>query len=273
LESEIYSNLPQWKGELDQAEKEEHQWHIETQQLKKNKEQSSAEYNAFMEENKNLPPQKELEEQIGETQQTLGSINEKQQQYQQQKERAAQRQKELGEQRQRQLRWAKLHQLIGSADGRKYREFAQTITFKRLIAQSNLQLQSLSDRYLLIAHETEPLELDVLDLYQAGDIRSTRNLSGGESFLVSLALALGLSSMASRRVPVDSLFLDEGFGTLDEETLDMALSALGELRQQGKLIGVISHVQALKDRMALQIKVEPQRAGKSIISGPGCRKV
>ena len=115
-------------------------------------------------------------------------------------------------------------------------------------------------------------ELNVIDSYQAGEVRSTKNLSGGESFLVSLSLALGLSHMASRKVRVDSLFLDEGFGTLDEEALDTALETLAGLQQEGKLIGVISHVPALKERISTQIQIEPQTGGRSQISGPGCRK-
>lgn len=102
--------------------------------------------------------------------------------------------------------------------------------------------------------------------------RSTKNLSGGESFIVSLSLAFGLSSMASKNVRVDSLFLDEGFGALDEEALETALETLANLRQDGKLIGVISHVPALKERISTQIQVTPQAGGKSQVSGPGCRR-
>ncbi len=111
------------------------------------------------------------------------------------------------------------------------------------------------------------------DNYQAGEIRSTRNLSGGESFIVSLSLALGLSHMASRNVWVDSLFLDEGFGTLDEEALEAALESLAGLQQDGKMIGIISHVSALKERIGTQIRVSPQNGGKSVINGPGCRQL
>jgi exonuclease SbcC len=111
----------------------------------------------------------------------------------------------------------------------------------------------------------------VIDQYQAGEIRSTKNLSGGESFIVSLALALGLSRMASRNVRVDSLFLDEGFGTLDEDALDTALETLASLQQEGKLIGVISHISALKERISTQIKVTSGPGGRSTLSGPGCQ--
>ncbi|MEW8014511.1 MAG: SbcC/MukB-like Walker B domain-containing protein [Candidatus Sedimenticola endophacoides] len=144
------------------------------------------------------------------------------------------------------------------------------MTFDRMIVHANRQLRKMSDRYLLVHDAARPLELSVIDGYQAGEIRSTRNLSGGESFLVSLALALGLSGMASRRVRVDSLFLDEGFGTLDEEALETALETLAGLRQEGKLLGLISHVAALRERIATRIRVEPWSAGRSRLSGPGC---
>lgn len=112
-----------------------------------------------------------------------------------------------------------------------------------------------------------------MDLYQAGEIRSAKNLSGGESFLVSLALALGLAHMASTNVRVDSLFLDEGFGTLDDEALETALETLASLHEQGKIIGVISHIQALKDRISTQIEVIPHTGGRSRIVGPGCTEL
>jgi exonuclease SbcC len=168
-------------------------------------------------------------------------------------------------------RWENLHELIGSADGKKYRNFAQGLTFDMMIGHANQQLQKMTDRYLLIRDDAQPLRLNVVDNYQAGEIRSTENLSGGESFIVSLSLALGLSHMASKNVRVDSLFLDEGFGTLDEEALETALETLAGLQQDGKLIGVISHVQALKERIGAQIQITPQTGGTSRISGPGCR--
>ncbi|MEI2416566.1 AAA family ATPase [Orrella sp. JC864] len=170
-------------------------------------------------------------------------------------------------------RWDALHELIGSADGKKYRNFAQGLTFELMVGHANRQLQKMSDRYLLVRDAAQPLELNVIDNYQAGEIRSTKNLSGGESFIVSLALALGLSQMASRNVRVDSLFLDEGFGTLDEQALDTALETLAGLQQDGKLIGVISHVPALKERIATQIQVTPLTGGRSRLSGPGCSRL
>ena len=168
------------------------------------------------------------------------------------------------------LRWQKLHELIGSHDGKRFRNFAQGLTFAVMVQHANRQLRRLNDRYLL-AHDPEnPLELEVTDLYQAGLRRSTKNLSGGESFIVSLALALGLARMAGRQVRLDTLFLDEGFGTLDEDALDTALTALAALHEDGKIIGVISHVPALKERIAARIQVEPRSGGVSRIIGPGC---
>ena len=170
-------------------------------------------------------------------------------------------------------RWEKLHGLIGSADGKKYRNFAQGLTFELMVAHANRQLEKMTDRYLLVRDNEQPLELNVVDDYQAGVIRSTKNLSGGESFIVSLTLALGLSKMASRKVRVDSLFLDEGFGTLDEESLETALETLSRLQQDGKLIGIISHVPAVKERISTQITITPVSSGRSSLAGPGCSKV
>ncbi|MBP1760889.1 MAG: exonuclease [Firmicutes bacterium] len=178
------------------------------------------------------------------------------------------------EKQQEELRnWKVLHDLIGSADGKKFRNFAQGLTFDIMIGHANQQLQKMSDRYLLLRSPNQALELNVIDNYQGGETRSTSNLSGGESFLVSLALALGLAQMASHKVSVDSLFLDEGFGALDEDALDTALNTLAGLQHEGKLIGVISHVPALKERISTQIQVISQAGGRSILSGPGCQSV
>lgn len=166
--------------------------------------------------------------------------------------------------------WRQLNELIGSSSGKKYRTFAQGLTFDIMVTHANAQLHKMSDRYLLTRDDNNPLELNVIDNYQGGEVRSTKNLSGGEGFIISLALALGLSQMASHNIRVDSLFLDEGFGTLDEESLDIALDTLTSLQQEGKLIGVISHVQALKERILTQIQVTKLSGGYSKITGQGC---
>ncbi|VFS91283.1 Nuclease sbcCD subunit C [Kluyvera cryocrescens] len=152
--------------------------------------------------------------------------------------------------------WAHLNALIGSKEGDKFRKFAQGLTLDNLVWLANEQLSRLHGRYLLQRKASDALELEVVDTWQADAVRDTRTLSGGESFLVSLALALALSDLVSHKTRIDSLFLDEGFGTLDSETLDTALDALDTLNASGKIIGVISHVEAMKERIPVQIKVK-----------------
>jgi exonuclease SbcC len=149
-----------------------------------------------------------------------------------------------------------LSALIGSAQGDKFRKFAQGLTLAHLVYLANQQLLRLHARYQLQCQQSDTLSLEVLDTWQADTVRDTKTLSGGESFLVSLALALALSDLVSAKTSIDSLFLDEGFGTLDNETLEIALDALDNLNASGKMIGVISHVDALKERIAVQIKVK-----------------
>jgi exonuclease SbcC len=148
-----------------------------------------------------------------------------------------------------------LHGLIGSASGDKFRRFAQGLTLDNLVYLANKQLDRIHGRYLLKRKEEQGLALTVLDTWQGDVERDTKTLSGGESFLVSLALALALSDLVSHKTSIDSLFLDEGFGTLDAETLDIALDALDNLNASGKMIGVISHIEAMKERIPTQLRV------------------
>ena len=206
-------------------------------------------------------------------QQTLAANQHRLAEHKRASERLAAQQEAIAKQAAETRRWQNLHELIGAADGKKYRNYAQSLTFASVIAQANRQLVQLSDRYLLTADPARPLELNIIDNYQGGETRSAKNLSGGESFIVSLALALGLAQMSGENIQIDTLFLDEGFGTLDEETLDSALETLSQLRTHGKHIGIISHVAALTERIATRIQITPQNGGNSIISGPGCRRV
>jgi DNA repair protein SbcC/Rad50 len=164
-------------------------------------------------------------------------------------------------------KWANLNELIGSGDGKKYRNFAQALTFEHLTGLSNIQLQKMSDRYLLkrINDSSNPFELSVIDKFQNSEQRTAQNLSGGEKFIVSLSLALGLANMASKNMRVDTMFIDEGFGTLDADYLDVALNALSNLQSEGKVIGVISHLTELKERIATHIEVVPSGNGHSKI--------
>ena len=148
-----------------------------------------------------------------------------------------------------------LHSLIGSQNGDKFRKFAQGLTLDNLVYLANKQLDRIHGRYQLKRKQDENLALCVLDTWQGDNERDTKTLSGGESFLVSLALALALSDLVSHKTSIDSLFLDEGFGTLDAQTLDIALDALDNLNASGKMIGVISHIEAMKERVQTQLKV------------------
>jgi exonuclease SbcC len=149
-----------------------------------------------------------------------------------------------------------LNSLIGSADGAKFRRFAQGLTLVHLVQLANDRLTRLYGRYQLQCQKNDSLALEVQDTWQGDSARDIKTLSGGESFLISLALALALSDLVSSKTSIDSLFLDEGFGTLDNDTLEVALDALDNLNASGKMIGVISHVDALKERIAVQIKVK-----------------
>ncbi|WP_374276622.1 SbcC/MukB-like Walker B domain-containing protein [Azonexus sp.] len=152
--------------------------------------------------------------------------------------------------------WQHLDSLIGSARGDKFRKFAQGLTLDHLLHLANRHLARLHGRYLLRRKPSCELELDIVDSWQGEVARDTRTLSGGESFLVSLALALALSDLVSHKTSIDSLFLDEGFGTLDADTLEIALDALDTLNASGKMIGVISHVEGMKERIPVQIRVD-----------------
>ncbi len=151
--------------------------------------------------------------------------------------------------------WAHLSGLIGSGKGDKFRKFAQGLTLSQLVLLANRQLEQLHARYLLRRKSEEELSLEVLDTWQGDTARDIKTLSGGESFLVSLALALSLSDLVSHKTRIDSLFLDEGFGTLDPQTLETALSALDCLNASGKMVGIISHVESLKERIHTRIEV------------------
>ncbi|MGK5036808.1 AAA family ATPase [Janthinobacterium sp. LB3P118] len=166
-------------------------------------------------------------------------------------------------------RWASLNELIGSADGKKFRNYAQQFTLEVLLGYANAHLAHLARRYQLerIDNPNNPsLGLMVRDQDMGGELRSVHSLSGGESFLVSLALALGLASLSSNRVRVESLFIDEGFGSLDTETLRVAMDALDGLQAMGRKVGVISHVQEMTERIATRILVQPGAGGKSVVT-------
>ena len=156
-----------------------------------------------------------------------------------------------------------LGDVIGSHDGKPFRSFAQSLTLDGLLAVANAHLEELAPRYQLERVPRHDLELQVIDRDLGDEVRSVQSLSGGESFLVSLALALGLSSMSAHDVRVRTLLIDEGFGTLDPATLDSALTVLDALQARGRQVGVISHVPALVERVGAHVRVVQRGGGRS----------
>jgi len=161
--------------------------------------------------------------------------------------------------------WHLLNKVIGDKEGKKMRNLAQTQTLKILLHYANSHLTTLNKRYELTAI-AQTLDIAIIDRDMADEQRSVNTLSGGESFLVSLALALGLASLSSNKVSINSLFIDEGFGTLDSETLSIAMDALDSLQAQGRKVGVISHVSQMTERVANQVHVTKKPGGYSTIS-------
>ena len=160
--------------------------------------------------------------------------------------------------------WSKINEIIGSSDGKKFRQIAQEYTLENLLTYANLHLKDLTNRYR-IERIPNTLGLQVVDQDMGDEIRTVYSLSGGESFLVSLALALGLASLSSSKMKVESLFIDEGFGSLDPNTLNIAMDALERLHNLGRKVGVISHVQEMTERIPVQIKVRKKASGKSLV--------
>ncbi|WP_369303155.1 AAA family ATPase [Pseudomonas sp. N2-5-1-1] len=161
-------------------------------------------------------------------------------------------------------RWARLNALIGSATGDTFRKIAQAYNLDLLVHHANVQLRQLVRRYRL-KRGGSMLGLLVMDTEMGDELRSVHSLSGGETFLVSLALALGLASMASSTLKIESLFIDEGFGSLDPESLQLAMDALDGLQAQGRKVAVISHVQEMHERIPVQIQVKRQGNGLSTL--------
>ena len=212
----------------------------------------------LMEQQKELDS---LKSKLGEIQYTIQQYDTKKEQHQILLENIKQKEYHF-------KKWDQLRLYIGQKDGKPFRKFAQGLTLERLINLANRHLSILSKRYLIRRIPATDLEMEVLDLWQGNTSRSIRNLSGGESFILSLSLALGLSEMASKGFNIRSMFIDEGFGTLDEESLDLVLDALDGLQSSGKMIGIISHVEMLKERIPAKLEIVRNSQGKSIIQKP-----
>lgn len=180
-------------------------------------------------------------------------------------EQIASLQKEIAQEEEIGLKWQLLHQLIGDANGTRFNEFAQDLTLQRLLLLANVRLAQLIDRYQIASPEKdEDDSLVAIDNHMGGQRRSVKTLSGGETFIMSLSLALALSDLAAKNVQINSLFIDEGFGTLDPETLDQTLDTLEKLQtESSKTIGIISHVDSLKERIGTQIQLDRNGQGYS----------
>lgn len=181
------------------------------------------------------------------------------------KDRIAEIEAELEEEKRSIKRWKILDELIGDSKGKKFNDFAQDLSLSQLLVLANRRLKDLSDRYRIDKPlEEEDDSLVAIDDHMGGQRRSVKTLSGGETFLLSLSMALALSDLASRNVEINSLFIDEGFGTLDPETLDQTLDTLEKLQaESSKTIGVISHVDSLKERIATQVRLTRNGQGYS----------
>jgi exonuclease SbcC len=201
---------------------------------------------------------KDLSEKIGAAKNQLKSDTEN-------KKKVGKIQKELEKQTIELDSWALLSRLIGDKTGAKFANYAQNITLRQLLALANKRLEKLFDRYFLDMPTTDG-ELMIRDKYQGDIERGVSTLSGGETFMISLALALSLSDMASKNVALESLFIDEGFSTLDPEMLDLAMNTLDRIQSESqKTVGIISHVESLKNRIEVQIQLQKDAQGYSTI--------
>ncbi len=207
-----------------------------------------------------------LDSLVGQQQQELGKLTALLKRADDDKKQFAKDAKEIESLEKQANHWATLNKLVGSADGKKFRQFAQGITLQQLLKYANGYLREFYPRFSVSPNpdsDNKPLEILICDHFEADQIRPVNTVSGGERFLVSMALALGFSRMASKNISIDTLFIDEGFGSLDGETLDKAITALEKLQQRGKTIGIISHVAALQERIATQIRLVRQSSGRS----------
>jgi exonuclease SbcC len=244
------------RGEIKQAEERKREGEKEIEELEKRKK----------EEEKEATPSSPslLQATIEEIERKLSSVEVRLLQQEQNLVRLKAVEEELKTKQAAAEQWEKLNRLIGSADGAKFKVIAQSYTLNVLLMHANKHLSYLSKRYKL-QQVPDTLALQVIDRDMCDEVRTVYSLSGGESFLISLALALGLSSLSSDNLKVESLFIDEGFGSLDADSLRTAMEALEQLQMQGRKIGVISHVQEMSERISVQIQVHRSVNGKSHI--------
>lgn len=267
-----------YSAELERKEKLQQESYNDFVKLKNQFNQKKSLYFSAMEalESKQklkLVSLEKLEKEKNMAQQKLADINQElgiiKSQIVQDRENIAKREQEknsLEEQEKIAKAWEKLDELIGSEDGEKYQVYVQSLTLSSLVSLANEHLNKLNRRYLLAIKDHTNLELEVIDLYQNESRRGVHTLSGGESFIVSLALSLGLLELNSEQIEINTLFLDEGFETLDEESLKLVIETLSNFESEGKIIGIISHVPLLKEQIRTQVKIEKKGNGMSELS-------
>lgn len=252
-----YTSLKNW-NEQHELEKKELQL-IQTQLEKKLQQTPSRDLSTCE------VKYEELKSVLESIQQSLGALQrEKEQELQWQKQFEEQHEKSLAAEKDY-LEWEQLRRLIGSADGSAFRKVAQRITLKFLLKLANRHLKTILERYQLVEDPNRDMGIVLKDRYQAMSSRPMETLSGGERFMISLALALALSDISRRHQSIESLFIDEGFGALDVHALDRVLESLDKIRQMGRTIGIISHIDALKERIPVQIQVQPLQGGCSTV--------
>ena len=206
---------------------------------------------------------KKMQQEVGAIQEAIRNYNERQKQLEKLKAELDSKQAEFN-------RWNTMRSWFGKADGSDFVTFVQGLTFRSLLKLANKQLLRMKDRYQLVMSGN--LGFRVKDDY-FGEPRRTCILSGGEKFLVSLAFAMGIAEYASRNVRVDSLFMDEGFGTLDADTLECVLDCLRAQERSGKMLGIITHVESVVESISQRIELIPVSQGHSVIKGPGVRQL
>ena len=208
----------------------------------------------------------QIDEEIGNLNKTLGQIEQQIKENEKQGDYVRQIQKKYEDQKNIFSKWDTIKDWIGDQEGKEFSVFVQSLTFRQLIEISNKYLHQIKERYTLTAKGNLDFQIEDANFREP---RSISNISGGERFLVSLSLALGIAEFASRNVKVDSLFLDEGFGTLSEYELSNVLDTLKSMQKNGKMLGIISHLPAVIDAIEQKIEVIPGPGGHSILRGDG----
>jgi DNA repair protein SbcC/Rad50 len=252
------TQLEQWQSQVVDRDKLVQDWNTRKSEVDKSLKIWRKEALVLPEKTLVLAEKITLDSQLEAALQRQGALGNDLKRFEEQQEKINLLQSDYQKQQAITVGWSKINGIIGSADGNRFRAFVQTLSLEILLNHANHRLQFLSDRYRLVLSKTKPqdLELDIIDDHMEGNARSIHSLSGGETFLVSLALALGLSDMAGSKTVIKSLFIDEGFGTLDQKTLDIAMDALARLQTEDKTIGIISHVRELRERIVHTVLVE-----------------